>query len=125
MAITTADIMRNLRNASLIFLIGLLLPSLAWAEAVGTITHLGGVIRATRADGTSRILSVKSEIKEGDTLKTEKNTFVRIKFIDGGEVVLRPETVFKVDAYTYRPVAEPEHQDQYPCSACSRVGCAR
>jgi len=103
--------MQNLKNVSLIFLIGLLLPAFAWAEGVGTITHLGGVIRATRADGASRLLSVKSEIREGDTLRTEKNTFARIKFVDGGEVVLRPETVFKVDSYSYRPVAEPGHKD--------------
>jgi hypothetical protein len=89
----------------------LLLPALVWAEGVGTVTHLGGVLRATGADGKSRILSVKSEIREGDTLKTEKDTFARIKFVDNGEVVLRPETVFKVDAYSYRPVAEPEHKD--------------
>jgi len=89
----------------------LLFPAFAWAESVGSITHLGGVLRATRADGTSRILSVKSEVREGDTLKTEKNTYARIKFVDGGEVVLRPETVFKVEAYSFRPVAEPEHKD--------------
>jgi len=92
-------------------LIGLFLPVSAWAEGVGNITHLGGVLRATRADGVSRILSVKSEVREGDTLKTEKNTFARIKFVDGGEVVLRPDTVFKVDAYSYQPVAAPGHPD--------------
>jgi hypothetical protein len=96
---------------SLLCLVSLLLPALAWAESVGTITHLGGIIRATRADGTSKLLSVKSEIREGDTLKTEEDTYARIKFVDGGEVVLRPGTVFKVDAYAYRPVAEPEHKD--------------
>ncbi len=103
--------MRNLINVNLFCLIGLLLPALAWAEGVGTITHLGGVIRATHADGTSKLLSVKSEILEGDTLRTEKNTFARIKFVDGGEVVLRPETVFKVDAYAYKPDATEQHQD--------------
>ena len=122
--------MRNLRNADvatshmnqlqklrrviacgLFCLIGLLLPVSVWAEGVGTITHLGGTIRVTRADGTSKILSVKSEIREGDTLRTEKNTFARIKFVDGGEVVLRPETVFKVDAYSYQAVPTPEHKD--------------
>ena len=103
--------MRNLIHASLLCLMSILLPNLAWAESVGTITHLGGLLRATRADGTSRILSVKSEVNEGDTLQTEKDTFARIKFVDGGEVVLRPESVFKVDAYSYRPVASPEQKD--------------
>lgn len=100
-----------MKKANLFCLIGLLLPALVWAEGVGNITHLGGVLRATRADGTSRILSVKSEVREGDTLRTEKDTFARIKFVDGGEIVLRPETVLKVEAYLYKPVPDAEHKD--------------
>ena len=96
-----------MKNANLICLIGLLLPALAWAEGVGNITHLAGVIQASRTDGTSRMLSVKSEVREGDTLKTERNTFARIKFVDGGEIVLRPETVFKVEAYAYQAAPAP------------------
>lgn len=105
--------MLNLRNASLFCLIGLVFPALCWAEAVGNVTHLGGILHATQPDGTSRMLSVKSEIMEGDTLKTEKSTYARIKFVDGGDVVLRPETVFKVNAYSYRPVPEQAHPDKF------------
>ncbi len=103
--------MRNLRSVNLTLLIALLVPALAWAEGVGIITHLAGVIHATRADNASRILSVKSEVREGDTLKTEANTYARIKFVDGGGVVLRPETVFKVEAYSYKPIPSPEQKD--------------
>lgn len=103
--------LKILVGGGVFLLIGLLLPFSALAEGVGSITHLGGLLRATRDDGTSRILSVKSEIQEGDTLNTEKNTYARIKFVDGGEVVLRPETVFKVDVYSFRPIPTPEHKD--------------
>jgi hypothetical protein len=48
---------------------------------------------------------------EGDTLKTEKDTFARIKFVDGGEIVLRPVTVLKIEAYLYKPVPDSEHKD--------------
>lgn len=92
---------RQVIGQSLLYLTCLCFPALALAEGAGSITHLGGVLTATHADGTSRMLAVKSEILEGDTLKTEVNTFARIKFTDGSEVVLRPETVFKVDAYSY------------------------
>lgn len=95
---------------SLVCLLCLLLPVSAWAEgAVGNITHLSGVLFAARADGTKKMLSVKSEILEGDTLKTEVDTYARIKFTDGGEVVLRPETVFKVESYGYN--ASTKEQD--------------
>lgn len=103
--------MQNLRNVSLLCLVALFCPVMVWAQGIGVITHLAGVIHATRADAPSRILSVKSEVREGDTLKTEIDTYARIKFVDGGEVVLRPETIFKVVAYSYRAVPIPEHKD--------------
>ena len=79
----------------------LLLSGNAWAAPAGIITHLSGTLAAMKADGSSRILSVKSQVESGDTLSTEKDTYARIKFTDGGEMVLRPNTVFKVDSYGY------------------------
>lgn len=80
-------------------------------EDIGIITSMGGELRATRANGASRVLSVKSEIKEGDTLKTEKNSFARIKFVDGAEVSLLPQTELKVDAYSYKSATSPQNID--------------
>lgn len=81
--------------------------SLAQAAPVGQITHLSGTLSAKRADGTSKLLSVKSEILEGDTLGTESETYARIKFADGGEVVMRPGTQLKIENYSYN-AAKPE-----------------
>ena len=107
-----ASAVRLVAGYSIVCLICLLLPFSAWAEgAVGSVTHMSGVLFAARADGTKKMLSVKSEILEGDTLKTEVDTFVRIKFTDGGEVVLRPETVFKVEAYGYN--TDRQQQDNF------------
>jgi len=79
-----------------------LLSSFAHAAgAVGRITHLSGLLTVKRADGTSRVLSVRSDIQEGDTLSTEQETYARIKFVDNGEVVLRPGTQLKVAAYSF------------------------
>lgn len=101
---------RRIAGCGLICL--LLLPLSALAEGVaGTVSHLGGVLFVSRADGTKKMLSVKSEVLEGDTLRTEVNTYVRIKFTDGGEVVLRPETIFKVEAYGYDTVLK--QQDNF------------
>jgi hypothetical protein len=71
------------------------------AAPAGQITHLSGTLSAKRADGTSKLLSVKSDVLEGDTLNTETETYARIKFIDGGEVVLRPGTQLKIENYAY------------------------
>ena len=86
--------------------------SLVWmpvaqAATAGQITHLSGTLSAKRADGTSKLLSVKSEVMEGDMLDTERETYARIKFVDGGEVVLRPGTQLKIENYTYN-AAKPE-----------------
>jgi hypothetical protein len=71
------------------------------AGAVGQVTHLSGLLSVKRADGSGRVLSTKSEIQEGDTLNTEQDTYARVKFSDGGEVVLRPGTQLKVAAYSF------------------------
>lgn len=72
------------------------------AASVGVITHLSGTVSVKHADGLSKILSVKSELLEGDVLSSEKDTYVRIKFIDNAEVVMRPGTVLKITSYTFK-----------------------
>ena len=74
---------------------------LAAANTAGTVTHLSGTLSAKRADGTSKVLSVKSEVQQGDTLTTEQNTYARVKFSDGGEVVLRPNSQIQVAAFSF------------------------
>lgn len=86
---------------------GLVWMPAAQAAMVGQITHLSGTLSAKRADGTSKLLAVKSDVAEGDTLSTEAETYARLKFVDGGEVVLRPGTQLKIENYAYN-AAKPE-----------------
>ena len=69
--------------------------------AVATVTHLSGTLTVRRADGSTRFMSVKSGINEGDTLLTAQGTYARMKFADGAETVLRPDSQLKVDSYKY------------------------
>lgn len=71
------------------------------AQGVGTITHLSGTLAVRRTDGNTRFLSVSSNVSEGDTLSTQQGTYARIKFADGGEVVMRPDTQFKIENYRF------------------------
>lgn len=75
------------------------LPALA--RTVGNVTHLSGPLFAKNAAGAKRALSVKSAVDEGDTLMTEKRTYGRVKFIDGGEVTLRPNSTMVVENYVF------------------------
>lgn len=70
--------------------------------SVGTVTHLSGTFSVKRADGTNKVLAVKSDVFEGDLLTTEAETYARIKFSDGSEVVLRPATQFRIEKFAFK-----------------------
>jgi hypothetical protein len=73
----------------------------AWAQVVGVVAHLSGPLIAKKANGTVKVLAAKSEVENGDTLVSEKNTYAQIKFIDNGEITLRPNTTFKIENFAY------------------------
>lgn len=73
----------------------------ALSAGVGTVTHLAGTLSVKRPDGSTRFLSTKSHVGEGDILSTASGTYARVKFEDGAEVVLRPESQLKVEAYKF------------------------
>ena len=98
--------MRHSRPCSVIKT--LLLLALLWvgacahaAQVAGTVTNLSGPLVAKKPDGTAKILARKSEVEEGDTLVTEKNTYAQIKFIDNSEMTLRPGTAFKIEKFSF------------------------
>ena len=99
--------MRTTFTAVLALAASLALVPAAEAATAGQITHLSGTLSAKAGDGSTKLLSVKSDVAEGDTLSTEAGTYARIKFVDGGEVVLRPGTEMKIQSYAYN-AAKPE-----------------
>ena len=68
---------------------------------VGTVTQLSGTLSAKRADGTLRILSQKSEVRQGDTLTTERDTYGQIQFSDGGQLTLKPNTTIEISSLRF------------------------
>jgi len=82
----------------------LLAALLAWplvAAAQATVQFLSGTMHVQRADGTVRLLSEKSELKVGDLVTTERDSYAQVKFTDGGQVTLRPESQVKLDEYSF------------------------
>jgi hypothetical protein len=96
---------RNMQLAAFTLLVvaNLMVADTALAATAGQITHLSGTLSVKRADGSTKLLSIKSDVMEGDTLSTEAETYARVKFVDGAEVVLRPGSQLKIDAYAYQP----------------------
>lgn len=85
----------------LLLIAALGLAAAAQAQQAGEVTHLSGTLSVKRADGATKLLSVKSVIQEGDLLTTEAETYARIKFADSSEVVLRPGSQLKVESYSF------------------------
>jgi hypothetical protein len=74
--------------------------SLALAN-VGTVTQLSGTLSVKKADGSVRILSQKSRIESGDTINTERDSYAQVKFSDGAQVTLKPNTSVKLDSIKF------------------------
>ncbi len=72
----------------------------AWA-ASGTVTQLSGTLSVRKADGSVRILSQKSQIDSGDTLNTERDSYAQVKFEDGAQITLKPNTAVKIDNFRF------------------------
>lgn len=86
----------------------------AYAQAVGAVTTLSGMLVSRSADGTTRVLAVNSQVREGDTLSTQRDTYARVVFKDDAEVLLQPGTTLVVTRYAYDP-AQPR-QDKVELS---------
>lgn len=71
------------------------------AQVAGTVVNLSGALMAKKADGTVKVLAVKSEVEQGDTLVSEKNTYAQIRFVDSSEITLKPNTTFKIEAFAF------------------------
>lgn len=79
-----------------------LLPLLAWSR-VGDITLVVGQFEVQRSDGPVQNLVKGDPILEGDIVKTTLNGHVHIRFIDGGLVSVRPNSVFTVHEFRFDP----------------------
>lgn len=92
--------------------LALLLPMSVHAATAGQVTHLSGTLSVKKSDGSSKLLSVKSDVQEGDVLSTEAGTYARVKFVDGGELVMRPGTQIKVANYRFDE-AQPKNDNVF------------
>ena len=86
-------------------LVGLSAPVLS---STGEVTHLSGTLSVRKSDGSVRILAQRSEIQSGDTLNTERDSYAQVKFPDGGQLPLKPNTSVKLDDFRF---AEEKPQD--------------
>lgn len=99
-------------KASKQFAVALVAGSVAMVSSAvfadnGAVSQLSGTLSVRKADGSVRILSKKSEIQNGDTIVTQRDSYAQIKFPDGGQITLKPNTSVKLDNFNYTQ-AEPQ-----------------
>lgn len=80
---------------------------------VGKVLQLNGPLFAKKADATILVLSVNSSVEEGDTLITEKKTYARIRFSDDSEMILRPNTQFRISQYYFDKASPKDDKSFY------------
>ena len=73
----------------------------AWAAEAGEVVHLSGTLSAQRPDGAILVLGPKSEVKPGDVLTTQRDSYAQINFSDGSSMTMRPNTQMKLEAYQF------------------------
>lgn len=67
----------------------------------GEVTQISGTLSVRKADGSIRILSQRSQIETGDTINTERDSYAQIKFTDGGQITLKPNTAVKIQEFKF------------------------
>ena len=82
----------------------------ALAAGAGTVTHLSGTLSVQRPDGSVRILSVNSEVRAGDVLTSQRDSYAQIRFTDGATMTMRPNTQLKIEEYRF--IRERPHEDR-------------
>ncbi len=79
------------------------------ATEAGKVLTVAGRAAAATQDGDIRNLGRGGGVNSGDTVVTSSNSYVRMKFIDGASVILRPNSRFHIAEYQ---VAEKEEENR-------------
>lgn len=81
------------------------LPGAAFAQAAAKVDFTIGGATATGADGKSRPLQKGSDIFVGDLVDTGKGR-VQLRFLDGAQMALQPDTNFRVEEFRFAQKGE-------------------
>lgn len=91
----------RLAQCSALLVALILAGPVVWAAPAGEVTHVSGALVLRKGDGSSKILAPKSTVEAGDLLATATDTYARVKFTDGGEVTLRPNTQLRIESFSF------------------------
>lgn len=101
---------RSMRTKPFLFLVAwliawLIVPAAVAAEPAGDVTLLTGRATAAGVEGDIRPLEKGGVVYAGEVINTGPNSYLNIKFTDGGRVLLRPNSRFQIEQYSYTGTA--------------------
>lgn len=83
------------------FLLTLSSPWLVEAKEIGKVVNLVGSLTRIKADGTTITCKVQDIVEEGDSFITAGSSFAQFKMIDGGEMIMRPDSKIVLKEYKF------------------------
>ena len=75
----------------------------AMAQNAARIDYATQGVTATGADGRARALQKGDDVRQGETIATGDNSRVYLRFVDGQQMALRPQSQMKIDEYSFAP----------------------
>ncbi len=104
------DILFRQHTIRIFSLLWLFVGAFALAAAAaenGVVVNVTGSLIAKSAEGALRALTPKATVAAGETLITGRDSYARVKFPDGAEISLRPDSHFKILSF-YFDAQQPE-----------------
>lgn len=92
-------------SAALMAALAAAFPLAGQAAGAARVDFTAGDVKALAADGRSRPLAKGAEIASGETIDTG-NGRAQVRFTDGAQVSLAPQTQFRIDDYNFTGKAD-------------------
>jgi hypothetical protein len=93
-------------GATLMVALSAAFPFNAMAANAGRIDFAAGDVQALAADGRSRPLTKGATFDSGETIETGGNGRAQLRFTDGAQISLQPQSQFRVDNYQFSGQAD-------------------
>jgi len=95
--------MKPIKQLSTLFVLLFFTISFAWAAPLaGHVILSKGSVSAISEDGTTRVLKRRSEIFNGDTIKTGAVGSVQIRFVDKALMTIKANSEMNIESYLLR-----------------------
>jgi hypothetical protein len=81
------------------------------SNVIGEVTEVTGEAKIIRADGTEEVVTLGTEVFEGDIVETEGASAVNIGFIDESSFAVSSDARIAIDEFVFDPNSEAGAQD--------------